>query len=1119
MPTCHIAIRGDLSRLVLTNRPDELAVDTQASDGLLPWRSVRDFDAQVLPAGAEFLQIATKVIALDDCKTHDRRVHVVDITNELANPLRINALTLESGELRVETIKSQATDSTECFEDLKFCSVAITHQMHGLEMSINASDQDSLRTLHDQLNAKKNKLKKIRISIGYDYTTDAALSACTSLVFGSPAMSNAESKVPPDWSLSRKEGTDLESDSPIPIRLLFKLNEGQQHIDLPSAVFLLNTIDSALTVAFEGVAEDKKLRPTKDGIKEPAGLSVDVSATKSPSKMCYAFWSVSKCQEIERDRKTTAKKLRLKDAFGYIDSNFSYGLFDRKLPHIDATVSHMKYVRSSLERKDKDSSVLMFNDLGFDGGYITNTAEWFEDLRLLSKTQGSHEAINDNDGVRLVVGIIGRKIPSFAVASIHEALFVNAIQCWWNRSRGKNAPFEAGSAKSDVQSPSDAPQIKLENIEWKGDSLTADVGGQVIKAMLGSRDIEVTPKNSKDYHASEVLKLRFSLDELKLDKGHGLTIWDSLYCFFRRETVVVLSAHTIRAHGYRVSHRLSWEQTAQDCVNTFQLPELRRLGSFAHIVVRCGITGAVHMYQAGNKGDRFRNLHYDPIGRHWKEESHAYFRDVDKHGRVIGANTLFAAEIVGEWLKHIDMKNAVPAGPLFAHLVGQSLARAISRTQRHFISGYGDSLADASSFNMVASTDEVPFPNYDLSKRLNLKDADPSKSETDHKRQHQIACIPIQQSSRWKILDDFSFEEVYCIACRIVANGLDQAFNFIDSNAPKDPYGFRGFHSRHWPKLSTPVVRFGHFVTVDREEIEALRTVHSLMSHYCSDSEHKRPLNIGVFGPPGSGKSFGVQCVAQSLFSGTDQKKFVAHNLNVAQMEKPEDLARALIQVTGNAGNSEDEPPPLVFLDEFDSKLGDENLGWLRVFLALMEDGQFKYGGQNLKLNKAMLIFAGGTRFTFDDFARNSDSITEEERAAFVNAKGPDFVSRLAGHINLLGLNPRDSDDRGYMLRRAILLRNQLESRKLVNSSDVAKIAPAFLEALLRIPLYRHGARSLRIVLDTCLGPDGQMRTPSQSQLNMHLDANQLFELYQASLKKPTIKMHPEKGLNVEFLM
>lgn len=67
-----------------------------------------------------------------------------------------------------------------------------------------------------------------------------------------------------------------------------------------------------------------------------------------------------------------------------------------------------------------------------------------------------------------------------------------------------------------------------------------------------------------------------------------------------------------------------------------------------------------------------------------------------------------------------------------------------------------------------------------------------------------------------------------------------------------------------------PHAKFGNLFSIDRFEIETLRTLRKLMQTYkkaCgAGGAVGKPLSVGVFGPPGAGKSFGVKQIANEIF-------------------------------------------------------------------------------------------------------------------------------------------------------------------------------------------------------------------------------------------------------------
>ena len=58
---------------------------------------------------------------------------------------------------------------------------------------------------------------------------------------------------------------------------------------------------------------------------------------------------------------------------------------------------------------------------------------------------------------------------------------------------------------------------------------------------------------------------------------------------------------------------------------------------------------------------------------------------------------------------------------------------------------------------------------------------------------------------------------------------------------------------------------------------------------------------------------------------------------------------------------------PLVFFDEFDSAFKGK-LGWLKYFLAPMQDGVFRLGDSVHPIGKAIFVLAGGTSSTYRQF-------------------------------------------------------------------------------------------------------------------------------------------------------
>jgi hypothetical protein len=320
------------------------------------------------------------------------------------------------------------------------------------------------------------------------------------------------------------------------------------------------------------------------------------------------------------------------------------------------------------------------------------------------------------------------------------------------------------------------------------------------------------------------------------------------------------------------------------------------------------------------------------------------------------------------------------------------------------------------------------------------------------------------------------------------------------------------------PCHNIPYLRYKELITYDSFEIEQYRNIHRLFSSYIYNTKLKEPLSICVFGSPGSGKSFAVEQIAGSI---ADMTPLV---FNVSQMKEPEDLAVAFHQISDT--NLEGKFP-IVFFDEFDSKLNSEQLGWLKYFLAPMQDGKFTEDGFSHLFGRAIFIFAGGTCTSMAELIKKADT--------FIDAKVKDFISRLRGHVNIFGPNCQcphgiehskvnncsmcDSQKFGcndvtpscwnhsYMLRRAALLRSNLEKKLCVEKDAKIEIADNVFEAFMKVDEYLYGVRSLKAIVQTSNITANQVFSAScinTAYLRMHVDKtfNDLLEGPQEGNKK-----------------
>ena len=327
----------------------------------------------------------------------------------------------------------------------------------------------------------------------------------------------------------------------------------------------------------------------------------------------------------------------------------------------------------------------------------------------------------------------------------------------------------------------------------------------------------------------------------------------------------------------------------------------------------------------------------------------------------------------------------------------------------------------------------------------------------------------VSRSAPFCILDEFCQTQdggYLAVAQEIVLKGPEQLFRNV------------------------PVCRYRALSTVDLDEIENYHAIKTLMGEYIYAYDHPlqpgkapKPISVAVFGPPGSGKSFGVKQIAKSM------DRFRISSLNLSQYGSAADLFAALHAALVYDGSS----IPLIFFDEFDSELNGTPRGWLKYFLAPMQDGEYTLDGRTVSIAGAVFVFAGGTARSFPEFLPEDEESTEE----FQRVKGPDFVSRLKGILNIKGPNPTSVTDRRHIIRRALLLRNLFEqqARNFYDpETGRVNISHGLLRALLRVSEFRHGSRSMEFIVGMSRKAGISRYTPSclplAEQLDIHLDVD-----------------------------
>ncbi len=560
-------------------------------------------------------------------------------------------------------------------------------------------------------------------------------------------------------------------------------------------------------------------------------------------------------------------------------------------------------------------------------------------------------------------------------------------------------------------------------------------------------------------------------------------LWQKLLAPSMAErTTVVVSARALRSMGAKLSRALSWDQVVEDLNKEFTEGQSSFVfGALKRIMVLFGAEGVAvfsrlpRVPQERKLSHRlhFERLIYDPEcleGDWWAKHK----------GATFGGHSVLTAAVVRHEIQGREF-------PLFF-----AICRALEGMRAIHATGAGPDIGD---LNFKASEDKLKriFKFSDKKEEETAKDKSEPLPEDRFRAAYpreilDSATLPTEQIPNRCILTDVVGESKEFIAEKaeeIVRVGVDKTLKAV------------------------PRAKYGDYVTVDREEIERINSIRNLIMDY-RDGKDPRPLSIAVFGQPGSGKSFAIKQLAEELFG----KEKAVLEFNLSQFESVHDLHEALHQVRDK---SLEGKMPFVFWDEFDSRFNNQPLGWLKEFLAPMQDAKFQAGGVQHPLGRAIFVFAGGTCTSFDLFATEPswESKTSDEALpckypvnTFKDAKVPDFISRLRGYVNIKGPNPVKLDDNAYLIRRAMLLRSMIEryfGDSIIDPyTKKADMSPGVLTGLLRVVKYLHGARSMEAVISMShlrnTRSFGLADLPPREVLDLHLSPDFMKRAEEAEL-------------------
>jgi hypothetical protein len=547
-------------------------------------------------------------------------------------------------------------------------------------------------------------------------------------------------------------------------------------------------------------------------------------------------------------------------------------------------------------------------------------------------------------------------------------------------------------------------------------------------------------------------------------------------------TVLVVKMECLRHAGINLPQTTSLEEESRLVMKGMnEVDRLKKFARVGHIVLHQHREGVLHWDR--KKGGLQNSCYYCP-----------YIADDPgsrERGLMVGYTSILVASIV----RAMAWSLVATGDPERGLVPGMKQAAILDHL--HFLNGFGD--------ERIFKGPKLPAPYHELFTTLTKARVAGWEYEG---RRYLIAAPPLKpagsSSETWSRIDGFIGrmlesgqngcrtidEQAEKIAVDIVRRGLQKVVEKHDLPKEQMP-------DTPQDTVWCPFEEHGKIRTAYSVEVDKFASIRRITMKYINDQAWTTPLSIAVFGQPGSGKSFTVRQIL-----GTVNEDMVKRPLefNLAQFDDPKDLEIAFHKVQDQTVAGE---TALVFFDEFDTN----KLSWLRYFLAPMEDGKFKAGESTYEIGRAIFVFAGGVSTSWKHFYETRKTDGWEE---FSKAKGPDFVSRLRGYLDIASINPPRETNSGptrwvtsevdgvLKFRRAILLRSLLEAHLadiIDSNSKEAGIDESVIHAFLNIKLYEHEARSMRAIIEMSrLSPRGffqRSSLPSADQLKIHVDADE----------------------------
>lgn len=253
-----------------------------------------------------------------------------------------------------------------------------------------------------------------------------------------------------------------------------------------------------------------------------------------------------------------------------------------------------------------------------------------------------------------------------------------------------------------------------------------------------------------------------------------------------------------------------------------------------------------------------------------------------------------------------------------------------------------------------------------------------------------------------------------------------------------------------------PITKYGALSSIDRTEQENLGAVSAIVQERIA-SRTPQPTCIGVFGPSGSGKRFMASNLVKHFGADTSFEHLTV-DCRTVEAQGFVDMCHAIRDNTVQGTHTAVSFTGFEVLLASDSPLMND-------IIKVMRDGTFSDRGQTRHTGPAVLFFL------VEQNPPVTDAVPTPSRTTFAEAPVVDdskIMDSLHGIVRTTGPNQSDEDDRLFPVRRAIIIRRLLNQHyPHLNTNGKINIDEAVLHALLLVPRYKHGNRSLSKIIST----------------------------------------------------